>query len=417
MNLNEQNRQQDELENDFRREAFVSEIEAVEDENTAELFSLTDESIKKSNAAKESYDLIETERATKALEADKPREFKTEQLAVYNQNQRLDENNRIERSKSGSLTNQDAADDITSRIQKENIKNDAPRQEVIKEYENYEDQRAYMFSEYNNEDIEASIANEKAYNEIETQRAEEFLDADEHRLNANVELALYQEAALQKSVDIKSKSDLRNDETYKDFGKLESDKQAKNINADERRNRAIIDTENSNQSNIESNVNDASFANTKRQTLNEQLEGNVSEEQEKSLIGKANQEKNSNSINQYTEQNINKQTSTQNNAQNKNLETAEKMDENDRQSPTHMSDQMTDNLALKYPEGVTEKKFASKNGQGQVTGYVIIRIVVKGNKGWEYKKEVTNQITRYYKNGIPITSDVWDRETSGPAAE
>ena len=93
------------------------------------------------------------------------------------------------------------------------------------------------------------------------------------------------------------------------------------------------------------------------------------------------------------------------------------MDVDARKSPTHMSDQMTDNLALKYPEGVTEKKYASKNTQGQVTGYVMIRIVVKGNKGWEYKKEVTNQITRFYKNGIPITSDVWDRETSGSAAD
>lgn len=417
LSVNEQDRMQKELESDYRRESFISEVERIQDDNIKNDAEIADEAGKKNQALSESYDLIAEERAKNELELDKQRALKNEQLTLYNQNQKVDDYKRIERTKTSTLANQDASNDVETRIAKEAIKNDESRVEVIKEYELYEDQRTYLLNDYSTNSNEKSLNNEAGYNDIETQRSEAFVDADKYRIRANRELALYQDEANQNEVDVQSRTDIRNNETSKDFNNLETDAAVKTVKSDERRERAVIDTENSDQINIDQNSNQSEFAKTKTQSISDQNSALESKKQENAIKGTANQEKNSYSINQYEDQNTNTSASNQNQAENKNLNTSSAMDEEASKSPTYMSDQMTDNLALKYPEGVTEKKYTSKNAQGKVTGYVIIRIVVKGNKGVEYKKDVTQQITRFYKNGTPITEDVWDKETSGPQAE
>jgi hypothetical protein len=63
-------------------------------------------------------------------------------------------------------------------------------------------------------------------------------------------------------------------------------------------------------------------------------------------------------------------------------------------------------LAKKYPVGVTEEK--AKEGNNMITK----RIVVTGNKGVLYMKKETSFGTVYYfKDGAPITEQMWDKET------
>ncbi|MCW3071464.1 MAG: hypothetical protein JWO44_1354 [Bacteroidetes bacterium] len=70
------------------------------------------------------------------------------------------------------------------------------------------------------------------------------------------------------------------------------------------------------------------------------------------------------------------------------------------------ADLFKNDLAKKYPLGVTEEKV--KEGSNNITR----RIVVIGNKGILYTKKETNFGTVYYfKDGSPITEQEWNKET------
>lgn len=62
-------------------------------------------------------------------------------------------------------------------------------------------------------------------------------------------------------------------------------------------------------------------------------------------------------------------------------------------------------LANNYPQGVTEESSTLGNK------VIITRIVVRGNRGDEYKKVVDKAGNYYFKNGRSISENTWDRET------
>lgn len=62
-------------------------------------------------------------------------------------------------------------------------------------------------------------------------------------------------------------------------------------------------------------------------------------------------------------------------------------------------------LALEYPQGVTEESSTMGNK------VIITRIVVKGNRGDEYKKVLDKAGNYYFKNGQSISEQTWNRET------
>jgi len=62
-------------------------------------------------------------------------------------------------------------------------------------------------------------------------------------------------------------------------------------------------------------------------------------------------------------------------------------------------------LAESYPQGVTEESSTLGNK------VIITRIVVKGNKGDEYKKVLDKAGNYYFKNGQSISENTWHRET------
>ena len=69
-------------------------------------------------------------------------------------------------------------------------------------------------------------------------------------------------------------------------------------------------------------------------------------------------------------------------------------------------------LAQLFPEGVTEKVYERKDSNGDVSVVTIIRIVVRGNKGDEYKKVRSKIGINYFKNGVPISQQIWDTNTN-----
>ena len=72
----------------------------------------------------------------------------------------------------------------------------------------------------------------------------------------------------------------------------------------------------------------------------------------------------------------------------------------------------TQKLALEYPEGITEKMFQRTNSRGDVIEVTILRIVVRGNKGDEYKKVKSKWGEVFFKNGGITTEYIWDTETN-----
>tara|TARA_B110000046_G_C12809748_1_gene320748 strand:- start:285 stop:707 length:423 start_codon:yes stop_codon:yes gene_type:complete len=69
-------------------------------------------------------------------------------------------------------------------------------------------------------------------------------------------------------------------------------------------------------------------------------------------------------------------------------------------------------LAQQFPEGITEKVYERKDSNGDVSELTIVRIVVRGNKGDEYKKVKSKWGVSYFKNGGVITQNMWDTETN-----
>ncbi|MCZ4408293.1 hypothetical protein O3Q51_05705 [Cryomorphaceae bacterium 1068] len=74
-------------------------------------------------------------------------------------------------------------------------------------------------------------------------------------------------------------------------------------------------------------------------------------------------------------------------------------------SSTISSDVYRSELAENYPQGVTEESSTLGNK------VIITRIVVSGKKGDEYKKVVDKAGEYYFKNGLSISENTWNRET------
>jgi tetratricopeptide (TPR) repeat protein len=87
-----------------------------------------------------------------------------------------------------------------------------------------------------------------------------------------------------------------------------------------------------------------------------------------------------------------------------------KQDLNDRyagrgSNSSFSSDVYRSELAENYPQGVTEESSTLGNK------VIITRIVVSGKRGDEYKKVVDKAGEYYFKNGISISENTWNRET------
>ena len=81
-------------------------------------------------------------------------------------------------------------------------------------------------------------------------------------------------------------------------------------------------------------------------------------------------------------------------------------------NPTDIVDSYKDQIAIDYPEGVTERQHERTNSRGEVVEITIVRYVVRGNKGDEYRKVVSRWGVYYFKNNAVISEYVWDSDTN-----
>ena len=72
-------------------------------------------------------------------------------------------------------------------------------------------------------------------------------------------------------------------------------------------------------------------------------------------------------------------------------------------------------MAEQYDEGVTEKVYQQKDARGNVKEITVVRVVVIGNKGHEYKMIKSRFAERYFKDGTSISETTWDTETTVPS--
>ena len=91
---------------------------------------------------------------------------------------------------------------------------------------------------------------------------------------------------------------------------------------------------------------------------------------------------------------------------------AQRLDEMKSKTTLSDTDINTQKLALEYPEGITEKMFQRTNSRGDIIEVTILRIVVRGNKGDEYKKVKSKWGESFFKNGGITTEYIWDTETN-----
>lgn len=99
--------------------------------------------------------------------------------------------------------------------------------------------------------------------------------------------------------------------------------------------------------------------------------------------------------------------------QDKAVENGEELTKVQEERSTQKSDGNKDELALIFPEGVTQKVYEKKNEYGEVVERTVRRVVVKGNKGNDYVFKKNKAGSFYFKNGKSISESTWDLETSG----
>ena len=106
-----------------------------------------------------------------------------------------------------------------------------------------------------------------------------------------------------------------------------------------------------------------------------------------------------------------KEASTNN--QKKSISTSKAIEKIESEKSVPKSASNKDQLALIFPEGVTQKVYQKKNEFGEITSITTRRVVVVGNKGNDYIYKKTKAGSFYFKNGKSISEGTWDLETSG----
>ena len=114
----------------------------------------------------------------------------------------------------------------------------------------------------------------------------------------------------------------------------------------------------------------------------------------------------------YNDQYLNDKNDLADLSEKSNYMNAQQLEQSKALKATANTDKNTQQLAVDYPEGITEKLFERKNTSGQVIEVTILRIVVRGNKGDEYRKVKSKWGESFFKNGGVTSEYIWDTETN-----
>lgn len=289
---------------------------------------------------------------------DKSRQESAPKVDLYKDDISFIEESKIYHSKYITYSNYDDKENLEERISKLSIESDIPRQEIVPEIDFYKD------------DISNKEVNKQVYSKDVTYTNYE----DKEELTARI-------SEFTKEADMPREDIVKKVDKYKD---KEADIELSR-----------------NESNSDKTFNIYSDK--------EMLEDNRATEFANSDI---NREMNATEVESYQDKQSDNLGEKHQNDIRDDYIVDQKIDEIKSASPTGLVDSYTQQLALEYPEGVTEKMFERKNTRGDIIEVTILRIVIRGNKGDEYRKVTSLWGVYYFKNGGVISEFLWDSETN-----
>jgi len=360
----------------------------------------------------EANEEMETRISEFTKDADIQRENNADNMVDYKDNSDEILNNRINLGRNVTYDNSEANENMETRIAEFNNESDNQRQDNVKSMEDYK------HGDYTDHGDRIGFGTDRTYdNEVAN-------ESMETRINE-----FSSESDIQRQDNVKSMEDYKHGD-YTGHGDrigFGTDRTYDNELANETMETRIaefsVDSDDQRQDNVKSmgHYQEKEWAiQSIRGETSSDKNYNTFEEQEELLTQRNKdtvdaddpRERNADAVGKYEDDLKDMGSDYYNKDKDSGMENAEEMDRVKNQSPTMFVDENQQKLATQYPEGITEKMFERRNGRGDVIEVTILRIVISGLKGDEYKKVSTKWGTNYFKNGGIISEYIWDTETN-----
>ena len=348
----------DSYENDIPRQENVPKTEFYKDGIYTSDEILSQVSREQTYDNNNNMDIIISDRNLTDLENDKNRQAKVPQLDTYKDELSLNDEVTTDHYKAVTYSNYDSKEAINDRLSTMSTEADVSRQETVPQVDNYKDGVSNSLSINEQKSDNVTYNNFVSKENLDIRISEFAQNADVQRQEIVPELDRY----LDKESDVQSVwSEVGSDKSYNQYTSKE---------------------------------------NMDNQRYAERLEKDISREMKSSEL-EAIQD-----LNSERQQDAYQKDIINDYAINSELDEFKAFD------PKAESQKYKQQLALEYPEGITEKMYQRKNTRGDVIEVTIIRIVVRGSQGDEYKKVTSKWGSYYFKNNLVISEYIWDSESN-----
>ena len=355
---------------------------------------------------------METQINDFSSESDNSRQENVESMEDYQQDDYTEQQERIDFGTDRTYGNELANETMETRINDFSSETDNSRQENVESMEDYQQDDYTEQQERIDFGTDRTYDNELANESMET-RINDFSSESDNSRQENVEsMEDYQQDDY---TEQQERIDFGTDRTYDN--ELANESMETQINdfsseSDIHRQENVTSMENYQQEDYKEQGDRIGFSANRtydNELANEEMETRIADF---SVDADNARERNADALETYEDGLKNESSDYYNRNKDLGIENAEDMDRVKNQSPTMFADANRQKLATQYPEGITEKMFERRNGRGDVIEITILRIIIKGVKGDEYKKVSAKWGTSYFKNGGVISEYIWDTETN-----
>jgi hypothetical protein len=345
-------------------------------------------------------------------ESDEHRQDNVESMEDYQQDDYTEQGDRIGFGTDRTYDNELANETMETRINDFSSESDEHRQDNVVSMEDYQQDDYTEQGGRIGFGTDRTYDNELANETMETRINDFSSESDEHRQDNVVSMEDYQQGDY---TEQGGRIGFGTDRTYDN--ELANETMETRINdfsseSDEHRQDNVKSMENYQQDDYAEQGDRIDFGADRtygNEIANEEMETRISEF---SVDADDTRERNAEALGAYEDGLKDESSDYYNRNKDVGIENAEEMDRVKNQSVTMFVDENRQKLSTQYPEGITEKMFERRNGRGDVIEVTILRIIIKGVKGDEYKKVSAKWGTSYFKNGGIISEYIWDTETN-----
>ena len=400
------------MDSDIHREENVKSVEHYHEKEFAIKSILEEITLDKIyNTFEEQEDLI-TEINESVLESDGHRQDNVNMMEDLRQDDYTKLVDRIGFGTDRTYDNELATETMETQITDFSSESDDYRQENVESMEDYQQ------SDYTEQEdrigfgTDRTYDNELANESMETRITDFSSEFDDHRQDNVESMEDYQQDGYSEQGE---RIGFGTDRTYDN--ELANETMETRINdfsseSDESRQNNVKSMDNFEQDEFKVQANRVGFGANRtydNELANEEMETRVADF---SVDADDSRERNAEALSEYDDVLKDENSDSYNRNKDVGVENAEELDRIKNQSVTMFTDENRQKLATQYPEGITEKMFERRNGRGDVIEITILRVIVKGVKGDEYKKVSAKWGTNYFKNGAVISEYIWDTETN-----